>query len=149
MLDAARRILGDAMLAEDAVQDATMRALKCNRPLPTREDARRWLVALTRNSSFDLIRGRRRLAVLDGDLDVLPAPICDFTERIGADEEKRRVLDTIGSLPATDREMMQMLADGHTQRELSEHLGVRFSTLRSRLSRVRSSLRRALNRQAG
>ena len=59
----ARRSLGDAGLAEDAVQEAFLRAWRASASYdPARASQRTWLFAILRNVVIDLVRARRRPA---------------------------------------------------------------------------------------
>lgn len=56
----ARRSLGDAALAEDAVQEAFVRAWRASRSYdPARSSQRTWLFAILRNVVIDMARARR------------------------------------------------------------------------------------------
>jgi RNA polymerase sigma-70 factor (ECF subfamily) len=67
----ARRSLGDAGLAEEAVQEAFVRAWRASAAYdPARSSQRTWLFAILRNVVIDLVRARRSrpsLAVDPGD----------------------------------------------------------------------------------
>ena len=56
----ARWLLRDAQQAEDAVQEAYLRALRFFDDLRG-EDARPWLMGIVRNACYDCMRERRRL----------------------------------------------------------------------------------------
>lgn len=60
----AARIAG-ARDAEDAIQEATLKVLKCGRDFPTRDDARRYLKRATVNAALDVCARRRRLVLTD------------------------------------------------------------------------------------
>lgn len=60
LLRYARRSLGDAGLAEDAVQEAFVRAWRASSSYdPARASQRTWLFAILRNVVIDLVRARR------------------------------------------------------------------------------------------
>jgi len=70
----ARRSLGDAGLAEEAVQEAFLRAWRASASYdPARASQRTWLFAILRNVVIDLVRARRArppladVAAADGD----------------------------------------------------------------------------------
>ncbi len=70
----ARRSLGDAGLAEEAVQEAFLRAWRASDTYdPARASQRTWLFAILRNVVIDLVRARRsrpplaEAAAADGD----------------------------------------------------------------------------------
>jgi RNA polymerase sigma-70 factor (ECF subfamily) len=69
----ARRSLGDSGLAEEAVQEAFVRAWRASATYdPARASQRTWLFAILRNVVIDMVRARRsRPALAPDDADVL------------------------------------------------------------------------------
>lgn len=135
----ARRYLPDAE-AEDAVQEALLRAYRRrdawvppSGPLP-------WLLTITRNEAFRLLDRNRRSRTV---------PVADPPDQPGEDSELERVLlrmavadGTLG-LPDEDRALLQMRYGDEDldNAEIGRRLGIPEGTVKSRLNRVRGQLR--------
>ena len=117
---AALAILGDAQEAEDAVQDTFLKFLE---KAPAELDSPpAWLRAAWRRRSVPL-------------WESLPAP----------EPEERQELEEIFSLPPADRAVIHLFYyEGLSTGEIARLTGQAEGTVRSRLSRARSRLRRLL-----
>ena len=140
----ARRSLGDAGLAEDAVQEGFLRAWRAASSYdPARASQRTWLFAILRNVVIDLARARQArppLAspldasteqVVDGELDRAVATWQVETALAGLDDDHRRVL-------------VEVHWRGRPYDEVALELGIPAGTVKSRvyygLRAVRSTL---------
>ena len=123
---AALAILGDAQEAEDAVQDTFLKFLE---KAPAELDSPpAWLMRVLVNGCRD----RLRAAPL---WESLPAP----------EPEERQELEEIFSLPPADRAVIHLFYyEGLSTGEIARLTGQAEGTVRSRLSRARSRLRRLL-----
>ena len=136
---AARLILRDRELAQDAVQDALLRAWRDIRGLrdPGRFDA--WLYRLTVHACLDQARRRRR-RVVEVALDPLqlpgsPDPSGDLVRRDLLDEALR-------SLDPAHRAVVALhYLLGMPLREVAEVLGIPLGTAKSRLHYALETMR--------
>lgn len=148
----ALRVLGDASLAEDAVQDGFMTAWRsAGRFFPERGTARSWLLTLVHRRAVDIVRREDRQRV-DRGAD----PLTGFD--VAADEaawvrlERERVQSALAKLPAAEREAIELsYYGGFTQAQLAERLGQPLGTIKSRtftgLRRLRSFLSEEAERE--
>ena len=128
---AALAILGDPQEAEDAVQDAFLKLLEKGPEKLERPDA--WLMRVLVNGCRSRLRlGWRRVGPLP---DTLP----DLRE------EEREELEELYALPPADRAVIHLhYYQGYSTGEIAQLLGQRPGTVRSRLARARSRLKRLL-----
>ena len=146
----ARYLTRDPHDAEDAVQDACLRALRYFDTFRG-GDARAWLLAIVRNRCYSLRDQRRDASAVLFDealhseaVDIEPA---DAAALRGATRES---LDAaLRRLPEEFREVIVLRElQGLAYREISEVTGVPIGTVMSRLSRARQRLVRALGPEA-
>ena len=124
-------ILGDPQEAEDAVQDAFVRFLE--RAPGDLENPAAWLARVLVNGCKSRLRlAWRRVGPLPDTLAV-PGP------------EEREELEELFSLPPEDRAVIHLrYYEGWSTGEIAQMLGLRPGTVRSRLSRARTKLKRLL-----
>lgn len=128
--------------AEEAVQEALMRAWRMRASCRQPEDPLPWLLQITRNEARRLWEQRRRRA------EVLLDPEEDWigdeppTERIA---EKLDVERALADLGAEDRLLLELrYGEDLTQLEVAERIGIPEGTVKVRLHRLRNRLRDAL-----
>jgi len=142
----ARYLLRDQHDAQDAVQDAVLRALRYFETY--REgDARAWLLAIVRNCC--LTRHRRaqaERASLSFVEDVDVAHDGRATDARAIEQSERAVLQrALAALPDEFREVIVLReVQGLSYREISDVVGVPIGTVMSRLARGRRRLASAL-----
>jgi len=130
----ARRSLGDSGLAEDAVQEAFVRAWRASATYdPARSSQRTWLFAILRNVVIDTARARRVRP---------PLAAADGTDAVAAagDDEFDRVLTTwqveaaLAELDAAHRRVLvEVHWRGRPYAEVAEELGIPAGTVKSRV----------------
>jgi RNA polymerase sigma-70 factor (ECF subfamily) len=142
--------LGDAALAEEATQEAFIRAY---RSLPLLGDGTKfsaWIGAITRNLAVSLgLRHRRELN--KRECWALEQPT---TETRTEQEEEicppEMLRQTLAELPAAHRECLVLFyLEGKSGAEAAAALGIAETTLRMRLSRARAALREKLEERLG
>jgi RNA polymerase sigma-70 factor (ECF subfamily) len=142
----ARRVTRDAVLAEDAAQDALLRAWRARATCRTPEAPDAWLAAIARNVAITALRRQRRwdraVALHDGE-DAAADPAA---ERALAQATERAGMDlALGVLPQADRVLLCLRYEHDlTQPEIARRLGVPEGTVKARLHRLRARLRREL-----
>jgi RNA polymerase sigma factor (sigma-70 family) len=114
---------------------------------PSKGRAISWILGIATNLVAD---GRRRRAREHEALDRLAGrrtlhddDVERLIETIDAARSVPRVLADIAQLPADERETIELLLGGLSQREAAEVAGVAAATFRMRLSRARQRLRRS------
>jgi RNA polymerase sigma-70 factor (ECF subfamily) len=143
----ARRSLGDAGLAEEAVQEAFLRAWRASASYdPARSSQRTWLFAILRNVVIDLARARAVRPPV-----VAAAPDADAAR---ADDDLERVLTTWqveAALAALDDDHRRALVEVHWRgrpyAEVAADLGIPAGTVKSRVYHGLRAMRTALEAQ--
>jgi len=132
--------------AEDAAQEALVRAHRAFPRLRDRGRFRQWLVRTTWRVALDLRRGdRRRTAREQAAAPPTIAAGGSGEEAIIANESARRLWQAIDSLPEKLRIVIVLAAiDGHSVGEVAALLGLPLGTVKSRLFSARESLKERL-----
>jgi RNA polymerase sigma factor (sigma-70 family) len=139
----ARWMVGDQALAEDALQDACVNALR-GFESRTGSSARGWFMAVVRNACLDALRDRRRRAVEDAWDDaahdgVAASESAEATAARASDA--RWIRAEIARLPAEFREVIVLRElEELSYREISDVVRVPIGTVMSRLARAREML---------
>jgi RNA polymerase sigma-70 factor (ECF subfamily) len=145
----AYRMLGDRREAEEAAQDAFLRAYQgltgfdLDRPLAP------WLYRIVTNLSLNRLRRKRPTVVsLDGAASegMPPVQVPDRAagpaDRLLRAESQARIREAILSLAPADRAVIELRHfQGLSYEEIAMELGVSLSSVKSRLFRARRKLR--------
>lgn len=151
----ARHLLHDDAAAEDATQEALMRAFAAADTFdPSRGSLRTWLLAIVRHAAFEMLRERRRASVaVEPPADAEPLLELGVAAGWGADPEKevaraeqRELLArALASLEPTDREVVVLRdLEGMSLDEVARVVGLELAAAKSRLHRARLRLVAAL-----
>jgi RNA polymerase sigma-70 factor, ECF subfamily len=134
----AHRLLGDAGLMDDALQEAYVKAFRALPGFSGRSTLGTWLYRIAYNACIDQMRGRPDVAVARD----FPAPNDPEAEVV-----RRMTLQAaLASLPLDQRSAVLLVdAEGLSYAEAAHVLGCREGTVASRLSRGREALRAALD----
>lgn len=138
--------------AEDAAQDAFVKAYYALSRFRSGAAFRPWLIAIVANKARDKLRarGRReglalRLAEVRPSGDAAPSP----EAAAFADEEHRVVIDAMNRLPERDREVLAYRYFLElSEAEMAAALRVARGTVKSRLARAQERLRELLPEEA-
>lgn len=141
MLGFASRSLGDQSLAEEAVQETFVRALRAQPGFdPARGAMRSWLFSIERRIIVDLARGRNSHPARELDPNTpSPADQIELAMRSWSVEEALRRL-----APDHRLVVLELYYRGRSSRDLARELGVPEGTVRSRLYYSLRALRVAL-----
>jgi len=137
-LATALSLLGDHHLAEDAVQDAMVEAIRSWDTLREPERRAAWVRAIVRHRCHRTLRRR--------DLGALPLPdVASGDEpwrRVAHAEESGRLMERVRALPARLREVVALhYLGGCTHQETAAFLGVPATTVNNRLHVARRLLK--------
>lgn len=142
------RLLGDRALAEDALQEAFVKAFQFLHRYEEKSTFGAWLKRIVINHCLSELRRRKLLTVsLDEGLPVASEePEGTFQpESITAERLQAAIL----SLPEGCRTIFNLYElEGYDHEEISEILGVSISTTKSQLHRARKLLRERLTHPA-
>ena len=133
------RITRNAADAEEAVQEALVRAWLRRDACRSPEAPLPWLLEITRNEARRVLGRRARL----GRLEPLPAPRED--DPLAGAVARLTVEEALRTLAERDRRVLHLrYAEDLTQVEVARRLGLAEATVKVRLHRARGRLRRAL-----
>ena len=143
----ARRALGDGALAEDAVQEAFVRAWRASGSYdPARSSQRTWLFAILRNVVIDFARARRsRPPVASTDPDADGPAVADAIDHVLTTWEVEAALEALEV--EQRRALVEVHWRGRPYAEVAAELGVPEGTLKSRVYYGLRSMREALEAQ--
>lgn len=141
----ARWLSGSSADAEDIVQEACLRALK-GLDRYAGGDARAWLLAITRNSTFTwLARKNPKAMVTTLDDDAPADDAATPEEALIAKSDAAALEAAIAALPALFKETFVLREiNGLSYRDIAELTGAPVGTVMSRLARARGLLIGAL-----
>lgn len=153
--DLARWLMRHPQEAEDAVQDAFLKAFRAFDGYAG-GNARAWILAITRNTCMTRLRRLRSdskvvmldTSALDRDdpiTDLLRDPARSADEVLISEGERKRVHGALKKLPEFYREVLIMRElNDLSYREIADAVGVSIGTVMSRLSRGRARMRALL-----
>lgn len=143
VINVIHRMCGDPNLAEDAAQEAFIRAWQHLSSYRPRAPFRNWVYRIATNAALDVLRRQRETV----DIDLLPlhgtapGPEVSVERRERAEQVRQAVL----SLPPASRAALVLREyEGLSYREIAETLDIPMGTVMSRLSYARNHLRDAL-----
>lgn len=138
----ALRILKDRGLAEDAAQDAFLRAY---RRLGTLEDPAAfagWLRRIVVTVALNMRRSRRSTLLC---LDEVEVPVLDEGETAWTETQRHRLAAALLTLTVEERLVCDRRYHGRwSVQRLAQHAGVDAPAMRKRLERIRNKLRREM-----
>lgn len=157
MFGFARRMLGDAAAAEDALQETLLAILKGAPGFDGRVPLRAWGFGILRHKIADALRRRGREAIVgdvDPERDAFAADghwqHLDFTPWREDEETIAVVRDCMRLLPLRQREALELFAiEGKDGAETAAILGVTPVNLRQILHRGRAAVRKCADAKLG
>jgi RNA polymerase sigma-70 factor (ECF subfamily) len=157
LLSVARRLLGNDQDAQDAVQDAFIRAFKAIGAFEARAQLRTWLHRILVNTALMKLRERRRRPT-EAIEDLLPVYAADGHRTVATRDWSDAVLErketaalvreAIDRLPDQYREVLILRdIEERDTAETAEILGTSSNVVKVRLHRARQALRTLLDRE--
>ena len=157
LLSVARRFLGNNEDAQDAVQDAFIRAYKAIHTFEARAQLHTWLHRILVNTALMKLRERRRRPTESID-DLLPAYTSDGHQAVASRDWSDAVLErketaaivreAIARLPDQYREVLVLRdIEERDTAEAAALLGTTSNVVKVRLHRARQALRTLLDRE--
>ena len=147
----ARRMTGDAGLAQDLVQDTCLKAYKAFSPDDEPRQVRPWLFRILINGVVDHARHRRREASVTRNVELIAAAQIDLElhsrpDRALASRETGRAIEAaLAALPIDLRAVaILVLVEEASYADTAAALSITDDLVRSRLSRARDLLRQRL-----
>jgi RNA polymerase sigma-70 factor (ECF subfamily) len=140
----AQRIVRDANLAEDVVQDAFLAVWRgADRFVPERASAGGWLMTIVHRRAVDIVRREQRRRSQALDEEHLAVPAQGSTEQTAwLNLERERVQGALNRLPDAQRELLELAYyGGFTQSELATRLGRPIGTIKSQMFAALARLR--------
>jgi RNA polymerase sigma-70 factor (ECF subfamily) len=150
----AYRMLGNAAEAEDASQEAFLRAYTHLRSYDPERPFRSWLLSITSHYCIDRLRRRRinwlsleeEIAVPDQPTSNSPNPEAAATQH----EREAQIQQMLATLSPTDRAAITLRYwYDCSYDEIAEMLGLTVSAVKSRLHRARRALAEKITEHAG
>jgi RNA polymerase sigma-70 factor, ECF subfamily len=141
----AHRVVRDAALAEDVVQEAFLGVWRsAGRFVPERAKASTWIMTFVHRRAVDVVRREERRR--SEPLDHAEQPAAGSTEEVAwLRFERERVQGALAQLPDQQREAIELAYyGGFTQAQLAERLGQPLGTIKSRVFNGLGRLRELL-----
>jgi len=140
----ARRLLNDASLAEDVVQQVFLALWQGHAYDPARGAVSTWLLSVTHHKAVDALRRESRRRTMSSDetmaelASTSPAPDDEAWRLLRAD----RTRAALRALSAEHREVLLLAYyGGYTQREIADMTGLPLGTVKSRTLAAMNRLR--------
>jgi RNA polymerase sigma-70 factor (ECF subfamily) len=144
------RVVGNADLAEDVVQEALLRAIASPAGFAGRAKPLTWLSSITLNVLRDHYRRPGTRAEVESDttvLEALPDDGDDVVLALMRDEMGACIADHLMALPDRQREVLTLHdIGGASHADVAETLGIAEGNARVLLHRARAALRERLGR---
>jgi RNA polymerase sigma-70 factor (ECF subfamily) len=139
----ARRVLGDPALAEEAAQEALVRAWRsCATFDPAGAPVRAWLLTIVHHVAVDMARARARRPPVSG-----ASPDHEPTHRVAGTHEdtvvlRHELLDALSGIgPAHRHVVVETVLRDRSHADVAAELGIPAGTVRSRLHYALRELR--------
>ncbi len=141
------RMCGDAGLAEDAAQEAFLRAWMHLPSFQIRAPFRNWLFRIAINAALDVLRRKTEEPLEEDQGPLLSDPASGPEAALIEKERTAAVREAVASLPESTRSVLVLREfGGMSYREIASTLDIPLGTVMSRLNYARTNLRILLKR---
>lgn len=141
----AYKIIGDSYLAEDILQEVFLYVAKNFSKIhrENRHELTAYFISCSRSRAYDMLR-KQREEPSEEDLNIQDETLVPDDAVVSIDNIKQ-LTELIGQMKPLYRDPLRLLAMGYTNQEIAESLGLSNEVVRTRLSRGRKLLWKALN----
>ncbi len=148
LMQVVMHIVYNQEIAEDLVQEAFERFYVKNISFPTMDEAKYWLLRVSKNLALNHIRRNKREIQLVEKVKKMPGETVNFFDSSKAvieEEEKRSVRDAINALPENLRSVIQLKEySGLDYKAIGKILGISETNVKVRVHRARKKLEELL-----
>jgi len=145
VLNVVYRMCGDPQLAEEAAQEAFLRAWQNLRRYNPQFAFRNWVYRIALNIAIDGLRRRAETVLIEDEMLTADADSPEATlERQEQAEQVRQVV--LGLPPASRAVLILREYEGMTYQEIADSLDIPIGTVMSRLNYARGQVRQSLRR---
>ena len=148
LMQVVMHIVYNQEIAEDLVQEAFERFYVKNISFPTMDEAKYWLLRVSKNLALNHIRRNKREIQLVEKVKKLPGETVNFFDSSKAvieEEERRNVREAVNSLPENLRSVIQLKEySGLDYKEIGKVLGISETNVKVRVHRARKKLEEIL-----
>lgn len=142
------RILADKTLAEDVAQEVWMKVIQNADKYEGRGQFRPWLLTLSRNTCFNVLRSRKSLNFqesMDSASDNSTTDEANPLTTLLAESDNRTVRDLIDSLPTSQRTALSLLLiEELSYSEIATAMGASLTAVKTYIFRARKTLEQEL-----
>jgi RNA polymerase sigma-70 factor (ECF subfamily) len=142
------RILADKTLAEDVAQEVWMKVIQNADKYEARGQFRPWLLTLSRNTCFNVLRSRKALDYeesIDSETNPSNAEGTDPLTALLAESDNRTVRDLIDSLPTSQRTALSLLLiEELSYSDIAKAMGASLTAVKTYIFRARKILEQEL-----
>ena len=148
LMQVVMHIVYNQEIAEDLVQEAFERFYVKNISFPTMDEAKYWLLRVSKNLALNPIRRNKREIQLVEKVKKLPGETVNFFDSSKAvieEEERRNVREAVNSLPENLRSVIQLKEySGLDYKAIGKVLGISETNVKVRVHRARKKLEEIL-----
>ena len=148
LMQVVMHIVYNQEIAEDLVQEAFERFYVKNISFPTMDEAKYWLLRVSKNLALNHIRRNKREIQLVEKVKKLPGETVNFFDSSKAvieEEERRNVREAVISLPENLRSVIQLKEySGLDYKAIGKVLGISETNVKVRVHRARKKLEEIL-----
>ena len=148
LMQVVMHIVYNREIAEDLVQEAFERFYVKNISFPTMDEAKYWLLRVSKNLALNHIRRNKREIQLVEKVKKLPGETVNFFDSSKAvieEEERRNVREAVNSLPENLRSVIQLKEySGLDYKAIGKVLGISETNVKVRVHRARKKLEEIL-----
>ena len=148
LMQVVMHIVYNQEIAEDLVQEAFERFYVKNICFPTMDEAKYWLLRVSKNLALNHIRRNKREIQLVEKVKKLPGETVNFFDSSKAvieEEERRNVREAVNSLPENLRSVIQLKEySGLDYKAIGKVLGISETNVKVRVHRARKKLEEIL-----
>ena len=148
LMQVVMHIVYNQEIAEDLVQEEFERFYVKNISFPTMDEAKYWLLRVSKNLALNHIRRNKREIQLVEKVKKLPGETVNFFDSSKAvieEEERRNVREAVNSLPENLRSVIQLKEySGLDYKAIGKVLGISETNVKVRVHRARKKLEEIL-----